>query len=194
MKHYFNDDGELETFPITVRVRGEQLTFTSAKGMFSKDELDNGTKLLLDSAHLPEQGRVLDLGCGIGIVGIFVKRWLPNCVVVQSDVTNKAVAVTRMNTKALHVDTTVVLSDVYANVEGTFDAILTNPPRAAGKEVIRSMITGAFDKLNKNGSLQLVAMTNKGGKSYEAMMEETFGNVDTIARGSGFKVYKSVKQ
>jgi 16S rRNA (guanine1207-N2)-methyltransferase len=192
MTHY-SDDTPLEPFPIAVRVRGEAFTFTSSKGMFSKDALDTGTKLLLESMHLPEKGRVLDLGCGIGVVGILVKKWFPSVAVVQSDVTRKAVTLTRENAVQLRVDTHVVLSDVYESVEGVFDAILTNPPRAAGKDVIRKMIEGAPARLQDNGSLQLVALTNKGGKSYAKMMEEAFGNVEVIGRGSGFQVYKSVK-
>jgi len=137
---------------------------------------------------------VLDLGCGIGAVGIFVKTWLPNLEVVQSDVTEKAVLLTKKNARKSRVETIVVQSDCYDNLKGeVFDAILVNPPRAAGKAVIEKMIREAPSHLNKNGSLQLVALTNKGGKSYEKMMKEAFGNVETIARGSGFKVYKSTK-
>lgn len=192
MPHYHDNTPLEETFIITAAARGTQLTFESAPGLFSKDKLDSGTKLLLDSCSLPEKGRILDLGCGIGVVGVFVKTWLPSLDVVQSDITEKAVTLTKKNAKHSRVHTTVVLSNIYSNLQSEkFDSILVNPPRAAGKAVIERMIREAPEHLNTRGTLQLVAMTNKGGKSYEKMMAEAFGNVETIARGSGFKVYRS---
>lgn len=195
MSHYFHDDGPMEEIRFTVRVGGEDLTFISGSGMFSKDELDNGTRVLIESMQLPEAGGVLDLGCGIGIVGILAKRARPSITLVQSDVTYKAVSLTRKNAQRFGIDTEVVKSNVYGRLAGrTFDVILTNPPRAAGKDVIRRMIDEAPEHLNPGGSLQLVAQGNKGGSSYQKMMEERFGNVEIIGRGSGFKVYKSAKE
>ena len=153
--------------------------------------------MLLESAHLPESGHVLDLGCGIGVVGVLVKKWLPACTVTQSDVTEKAVTLTQQNAKKLGVETRAIKSYCYSAPELAhmqFDAILTNPPRAAGKEVIEKMIVEAPMHLKPGGTLQLVALANKGGKSYEAMMQHTFGNVEVTSRGSGFKVYKSKKK
>lgn len=194
--HYFEDDGKkVEEFSITMRVDGEDLTFTSGNGMFSKDELDHGTRILITYMELPASGSVLDLGCGIGIVGIIVKRTNAALDVVQSDVTFKAVSLTRKNAQSFGIDTEVVKSNVYAKFEDrTFDVILLNPPRAAGKDVIRKMIAEAPEHLNTGGSLQLVAMGNKGGASYQKMMQEAFGNAEIIGRGSGFKLYKSVKE
>jgi 16S rRNA (guanine1207-N2)-methyltransferase len=193
MTHYF-DETPLEPFPITVRVRGEEYEFISSKGMFSKEGLDTGTRVLLENMQVSDGSGVLDLGCGIGVVGILVKKWFPQSNVVLSDVTNKSMELSMQNAKKLKVEVKCIKSDVYEKLPQTFDVILTNPPRAAGKDVIRKMIEEAPDHLNMNGSLQLVALSNKGGKSYEAMMEEAFGNAEVIGRGSGFKVYKSVKQ
>ena len=198
MKHYFTDDdkdkGPLR-HDIVVRFDGEELSFLSAEGMFSKDRLDTGSRLLIEESELPSAGSVLDLGCGIGVVGILVLKREPALTVVQSDVTEKAVRLTKQNAQKHHVQTRVVQGNCYEALQSeTFDVILTNPPRAAGKEVIRRMIEEAPAHLTDGGSLQLVAMTNKGGETYAKIMKETFGNVETIARGSGFKIYKSVRQ
>jgi 16S rRNA (guanine1207-N2)-methyltransferase len=193
MTHYFHNR-ELETFPITVTARGKQYELLSAKGMFSKDDLDTGTRVLLEHMQIPSEARVLDLGCGIGVVGIFVKLWNPQTTVVQSDITENAITLATLNAARVGVKTTAILSNVYESLQTQqFDVILTNPPRAAGKKVIRDMIYGAVELLSVGGTLQLVAMTNKGGKSYEAMMQEAFGNVNKIGRGSGFSVYRSMK-
>lgn len=192
MPHY-SDETPREDFPIVIRWNGENLKFTSSTGMFSKDGLDRGTAVLLEHMQLPEKGSVLDLGCGIGVVGIIVKRTNPKLSVTQSDVTVKARHLTYRNTKSTGTSTRVVRGDCYEKVmDETFDVILLNPPRAAGKETILKMINEAPARLNAGGSLQIVALTNKGGKSYETMMEAAFGNVEKIGRGGGFSVYKSV--
>jgi 16S rRNA G1207 methylase RsmC len=162
--------------------------------MFSKDGVDRGTTVLLENMHLPASGRVLDLGCGYGIVGLIVGTLAPHLELVQTDVTQKAVTLARENAKRAKIETKVIKSDCYDALAGEiFDCILVNPPRAAGKDVIRRMIAEAPAHLTKGGSLQLVALTQKGGKSYETMMHEAFGNVEKIGRGTGFSVYKSVR-
>ena len=193
MPHY-SDETPREDFPIIIRWNNENLQFTSSVGMFSKEGLDRGTAVLLEHMQLPATGRALDLGCGIGVVGIIVKRTNPKLSVTQSDVTVKARHLTYRNTKSTGTSTRVVRGDCYEKVaDEKFDIILLNPPRAAGKEKILKMISEAPEHLNGGGSLQLVALTNKGGKSYETMMSDAFGNVEKIGRGSGFSVYKSVR-
>jgi 16S rRNA G1207 methylase RsmC len=193
MSHYFTDDELGETHDVSVAWLGKTLTFLSASGVFSKDRLDTGTRLLIEESDVPANSRVLDLGCGIGVVGILLKLRDESLSVTQSDVTDKAVMLSKVNSKRLRARTRVLKSDLYeAFADERFDVILCNPPRAAGKAVIARMITGAREQLVFGGSLQIVAMTNKGGESYAKMMNATFGNVHTIARGSGYKVYKSV--
>lgn len=194
MPHYHDNTPLDNIFTISAQVRGTSLELLSANAIFSKTKLDRGTELLLESCTLPENGRVLDLGCGIGVVGLFVKKWLPNVEVVQSDVTQKAVQLATKNSKKLKLKTQIVLSNVYDSLhDELFNTILVNPPRAAGKNIIALMISQAPEHLTAGGSLQLVAAGNKGGASYQAMMQEAFGNVEIIGRGSGFKVYRSVK-
>lgn len=193
--HYFTNDAAGKPYLITFSVRGATFEVWSAAGLFSKDGLDNGTRVLLEQMQLPTEGRVLDLGCGIGVVGFVVKKFYSKLIVVQSDVTEKAVKLTHKNARKLGLETTVIQSDCYDGLtDQKFSAILVNPPRAAGKAIIGKMITGAVMHLQQGGSLQLVAMTQKGGKSYAAMMEEAFGNVEKIGRGSGFSLYRSIKE
>lgn len=195
MSHYFTDDGKQNKHDITVSLLGKDYVLASADGMFSKDKLDTGSKLLIEESHVEKNAHVLDLGCGIGVVGLLLAQREPSITLMQTDVTDKAIALTQENAKRLGVPATIIKSDVYDALQGEkFDVLLCNPPRAAGKTVIKKMIEEAPNHLNENGSLQLVAMTNKGGETYAKLMKEIFGNVETIARGSGFKVYKSVRR
>ncbi len=192
MSHYHHDS-PLAPYPITVSARGVTLTLLSSPGMFSKDALDNGTALLIDAAELKPGMRVLDLACGNGVVGLIAKTIEPTLDVWLTDVTTKSITLTLENAKRLGLQVVVKQGDCYSGVTSErFDLILVNPPRAAGKAVIARMIEDAEEHLVVGGLLLLVAMTNKGGASYEKMMKETFGNVTKAARGSGFSVYQSI--
>ena len=194
MSHYHHDSA-LKPYPITIQSRGVTLTLLSSPGMFSKDQLDRGTALLIDAAELRPHMRVLDLACGNGVVGLVLETVEPTLDTWLTDVTTKAVTLTTENAKRLGLGVHVKQGDCYEGVaHERFDLILVNPPRAAGKATIAKMINEAPEHLTEGGVLLLVAMTNKGGASYEAMMEETFGNVTKAARGSGFSVYKSVHE
>jgi len=76
-------------------------------------------------------------------------------------------------------------------VEGKFDVILLNPPQTAGRKLCFRMIEESRKYLKKGGSLQLVARHNKGGRVLSEKMEEVFGNLETIARKGGYRVYVS---
>jgi len=153
--------------------------------------LDAGTKLLIDTCDLPEKGRVHDLGCGIGVVGILAKRAEHDCTVVCSDVSERAVATTKKNVDELGLDIDVRQSDGYAEIPEAFDTILFNPPYVAGRETIYRLMEEAKDHLVTGGSLQLVARHNKGGEMLKKKLLELFGNCDDARRASGYRLYVS---
>jgi 16S rRNA G1207 methylase RsmC len=74
-----------------------------------------------------------------------------------------------------------------------FDAILLNPPMAAGRKLVMKMLDEAPNYLNKNGSLQIVARKNKGGEFLFKEMDKIFGKTEVLAKSGGFWVYKGVK-
>ncbi|NTV22793.1 MAG: class I SAM-dependent methyltransferase [Nanoarchaeota archaeon] len=164
----------------------------TGSGVFSKSSLDNGTSVLLRHMQIKPKDRVLDLGCGIGTVGVYVKKKNPEAEVILSDTNERAVFLAKKNLKLYHLDCPVIISDVFSKIDGSFDVILLNPPQAAGKDVCFAMIEGAARHLVPNGSLQLVARHAKGGASFEKKMSNVFGNVSQIGKKSGFTVYKSI--
>ena len=191
MAHYYDvaPGGEVREREVSFTSRGRSFTAVAANGVFSKDGLDNGSALLLEKAVLPDSGRVLDLGCGWGAVGLVVKAVRPDLDVVLSDVNSRAVALARKNLERNGLAAEVVRSDGFDKVPGPFDAVLLNPPYAAGRDVSVRLIRESYDNLNEGGSLQLVARHKKGGAVLEKKMKEVFGNVDVLGRGGGFRVY-----
>lgn len=195
MSHYYSQvqKSPLNEEKISVKIKNKEISLFSASGLFSKSNLDNGTRCLIENYSLGDAKKVLDLGCGYGVVAVWVK--LNNDVeVVASDVSIRAVEYTVKNCKLNKVDVRVVLSDLFSKLDEKFDLILTNPPYVAGRDVCYSFITESFLHLNLNGELQLVARHQKGGKMLEAKMFEVFGNVDVLGKSSGFRVYRSVKK
>lgn len=192
MTHYYDEtqQGPFEPFLIPIRLPDRLLEINSAHGVFSKKHLDNGTETMLKYMDLDNVKTVLDLGCGYGIIGLVVKLRNPELEVTQSDVNERALQLTRMNTKKFNISTKIIKSDLYQKL-GKFDLILVNPPYVAGRELIFKLITEAKDHLNKGGSLQLVARHNKGGKVLSQKMEEIFGNMIVLGMKSGFRVYCS---
>lgn len=194
MPHYYDEEQTSAFEPFLLNIKLKDLAFTvySASGVFSLRRLDKGTEVLLQYCELPDTGRVLDLGCGYGVVACAVKMRKPECEVLASDVNERSLKLTRMNAKHLNLDIKVMKSNLFDNIE-TVDVVLVNPPYVAGRKLIFKLIEQAQTKLSPDGNLQLVARHQKGGKMLEAKMQEIFGNVETIGKKAGFRVYKSVK-
>ncbi len=171
MSHYYSEEPDvpLRTKTIEVCIRGGGcFRFVTASGVFSFGKLDRGgTELLVENMVLDDGWRVLDLGCGYGIIGIVASRFVD--YVVMTDVNRRAVSMARKNLKINGVrNAEVRWGSLYEPVRGgeRFDAIITNPPPVhAGKEVLREIVINAPRHLNDGGLLQLVIKTKQGGQS-----------------------------
>lgn len=195
MSHYFSEkqDTEFKPYHIDINVAGMEFSLFSAAGVFSKDELDVGSRLLIEVADVKDGSSVLDLGCGYGVVGISIAKLHKDIALTMADVNERAVELAKMNARERGIKTICVKSNIYDGLIGKkFDCILLNPPQTAGKEICIAMIEQAKDHLNIGGSLQIVARKNKGGSTLAKVMEDAFGNVSVLGRKSGFFVWKSV--
>jgi len=190
--HYFTENpasGHDER-RVTLTALGNALTFTTDAGVFSRDGLDRGTEVLLEA--LPAlSGRVLDLGCGWGAVGVALGKRYPELDVVMTDINSRAVALARRNLEENGVRGQVVQGDGFAAVEGRFDAIVTNPPIRAGKAVIYGLFAQARDCLAPGGSLYVVIRKQQGAPSALKYLKQTFARAEVIDRGSGFHVIRA---
>lgn len=194
MSHYYTEDpsSPLKTRTIEVCIRGHCFRFITASGVFSFGKLDRGTELLLKSMVLERDWRVLDLGCGYGVIGIVASRFVS--YVVMTDINRRAVSIARKNLKINNVrNAEVRWGNLYEPVENEkFDAIITNPPVHAGKDVLREIVINAPQHLNDGGMLQLVIKTSQGARYIKSLMEEKFTEVMELAKGSGYRVYAGI--
>ena len=174
--------------------RGNRLSFQTDAGVFSKGELDQGTRLLLDA--LPDlSGDVLDLGCGWGAIGIAVKKAFPQTNVTMVDVNLRALGLCERNAQANGVEVLCLESDGMAALSGRqFDAVITNPPIRAGKQKVYEMLSGAAAALRKDGSLYLVIRKQQGAESCMRFLRDYFESVEKLDRSAGFWVIRAAER
>ena len=174
--------------------RGRTLRFTTDAGVFSRGELDAGTRLLLDA--LPERmaGEILDLGCGWGPIGVSVKSAWPETRVTLADVNLRALDWSRKNAERNGAAVECVESDGFSALEGrTFDAVITNPPIRAGKQVIYRLFADACAHLTPGGSLFLVIRKQQGAESCIKYLQTLYASVEKLDRSAGFWVLQAVR-
>ena len=170
--------------------------FETSSGVFSGKRLDPGTRLLIENLQLPSSGRILDLGCGYGPVGIFIAKKKPTLEVWMTDINTRAFELTRLNVERNRVKNVIsVQGNLYEPVEGKlFNLIVSNPPISAGlKKVVEPMIRLAPLHLENEGVFQLVVQSNKGGRTVASIIDHSFGNVEIVAKKSGYRVLKGDK-
>jgi len=197
--HYFVERPQVEHRPkvIYARLRGKVFSFHTDKGVFAKDYVDLGTRRLIEKMELPEEGEILDLGCGYGVIGIVAASIRPRANVWMVDVNERAVALARKNAKAYGLKNVHILhGDGFQPLppELKFDVILSNPPMRIGMKVIVEMLRQSFERLKTNGSLWIVAKTSQGAKRLQRILQEMFGNAETVDRHGGYRVIRAVKQ
>ncbi|MGN1369424.1 MAG: class I SAM-dependent methyltransferase [Aristaeellaceae bacterium] len=179
--------------PCAFPYRGYGLNFMTDAGVFSKGELDAGTRLLLDA--LPAlSGDVLDIGCGWGAIGVAVAKANKAARVTMVDVNHRALDLCRANCERNGVSAEVLESDGMAAVMGrSFDAIVTNPPIRAGKQVIYRMFADASASLNAGGALYLVIRKQQGAESCVKYLKTLFETVEKVDKSAGFWVLKATE-
>ena len=191
-EHYYTQDPSSEHDERVVRLAalGNELTFTTDAGVFSRDGLDRGTEALLDA--LPAlSGRVLDLGCGWGAVGVALGKKYPALDIVMTDINRRAVELARRNLAQNGVEAEVVQGDGFASVTGAFDAIITNPPIRAGKAVIYGLFADARAHLKPGGALYVVIRKQQGAPSALKYLREIYAEAEVIDRSGGFHVIRA---
>ncbi len=198
MEHYFvaHPTSTARLGVIHVRLRGLFLRFLSASGVFSHRRVDLGTRLLVECMVLPEKGCVLDLGCGYGVVGIVAALSNPCLCVVMTDVNERAVRLARKNLKLNDVrNAEVKRGDLYEPVgETLFSCVLSNPPLSAGMDVVERIICEAPSHMCVGGRFEMVLKSKVAGRRLSSVFQRAFGNVEVLARESGYRILISEKR
>ena len=194
-KMYFaeNPDAEHDIHELNVQLLGQNMTFLTDAGVFSKKMIDYGSQTLLKCLDFHKQESVLDVGCGYGTLGLtLVKAKEVKATLV--DINQRALDLARQNAERNQVLATIFQSNLYQNVEGRFHHIISNPPIRAGKQVVHEVITGSYTHLLDGGDLTIVIQKKQGAPSAKAMMEEVFGNCEILKKDKGYYILRSRKE
>ena len=171
-------------------VLDNKFIFYTDNGVFSKDGLDFGSRLLLESIPLDEVGgKVLDMGCGYGVLGIVINKFTSSHVDMV-DVNMRALHLSEMNLKVNNCSNIDVFkSNVYENIVSKYTCIVTNPPIRAGKSVVYDIVMNAKNYLEDDGKLYLVIRKEQGAKSLIRDLKKIY-TIDIINRKKGFFILK----
>lgn len=169
------------------------LTIKTLPGVFSRDGLDVGSQLLLSTLTPHTKGKVLDVGCGAGVLSAALASHSPKVRLTLCDVSAPAVEASHATLAANGLEGEVFASNVFSEVKGRFDMIISNPPFHDGMQTsldaAQTLIRGAVRHLNSGGELRIVA---NAFLPYPKILDETFGFHEVIAQTGRFKVYRTV--
>ena len=197
--HYYSNNPSVESNPTywEFPLNGKTFRFKTDNGVFSKKEVDFGSRLLIESFVHPEgvAGDILDVGCGYGPIGLSVAYAHPNEKVEMVDVNSRAVGLAKENAVLNNISNTYIYeSNVFSEVKNkSFSAILTNPPIRAGKKIVHEIFEKSFEHLSDNGELWVVIQKKQGAPSAMEKMESLFGNVEVVAKKKGYFILMSKK-
>ena len=190
--HYFSKDpaSSFEEKDITVELAGERVSVTTAGGIFSPNQLDPGTKVLLEKISLaPTSGTILDIGCGWGPISLALARKSPDAKVIALDVNQRALELTRKNARALGLSSisTATPDEV---PEGEFSGIWSNPPIRVGKNELHEMLLRWIPRLAKGASAYLVVQKNLGSDSLQKWLNSNLPKTFEVSRLDSVRSYR----
>ncbi len=196
---YFENSADLEhelkTFDFTLK--GNNLKFTSDSGVFSRQTIDFGSRVLIeaiDFSNVP-QGNILDVGCGYGPIGLALAKNQSTRQVTMTDVNLRALDLAKKNAQANNIENVEIFeSNVYEQISDKYALVVSNPPIRAGKDVVSGIIAKAQEHLLDNGELWIVIQKKQGAPSAKKLMKDTYGNVDVVTRDKGYYILRSKQE
>ncbi|MEK3888988.1 class I SAM-dependent methyltransferase [Bacillus sp. FSL K6-3431] len=196
--HYYSHTPKVASEPKywDAELRDHTFRFKTDQGVFSKKEVDFGSRFLIEKFEMPKvEGPLLDLGCGYGPIGLSLAKGFPSRELHLVDVNERALALARDNAVLNAIENIEVYeSDRFDGIDvKEFAAILTNPPIRAGKQVVHDILEQSFQYLIPGGELWVVIQKKQGAPSAQAKLEEIFGRVEIVAKRKGYYILKTSK-
>ncbi|MFA5678123.1 MAG: class I SAM-dependent methyltransferase [Pseudomonas sp.] len=178
---------------VVLDLADQQVQLLSLPGVFSHGRLDEGSALLLDEMAPLPGGKVLDFGCGAGVLSVVLARRNPDCRFELVDVDALALYCARQSLQLNQVQADVYPSDGLSDVHGRYAAVVSNPPFHTGVRHDTSIAERFFSQVTRNlvprGELRIVA---NGFLRYPPLIEAHIGPCQVLRENNRFKVYSAV--
>ncbi|MFD1738274.1 class I SAM-dependent methyltransferase [Bacillus salitolerans] len=197
-EHYYSQKPTVESKPQkwSYLLRGYRFTFTTDQGVFSKNEVDFGSRLLIESFELPDaEGKLLDVGCGYGPIGLSLAKEFPDRIIDMVDVNERALSLSTENARINGItNVTIFQSDALTEVRSNdYAAILTNPPIRAGKKVVHEIFEEGYKRLTRGGELWVVIQKKQGAPSAIEKLKTLTSDVEVVTKEKGYFILKAKK-
>lgn len=196
--HYYSEKPTVESArrKLEVIVRGQKMVFTSDAGVFSKKEIDFGSRLLLETYRFPLSGeKILDVGCGYGTIGITLAKERPDYELFLVDINERALELARINAQHNKVENVTISKSnlLQAFDQEKFSSIISNPPIRAGKKVVHQLFEEAYSHLEEEGELWVVIQKKQGAPSALEKLQELFSDVVVEEKSKGYFIIRAKK-
>ena len=180
------------TVQFQVNIDDVAMDFVTEAEVFSPQGADRGTLAMLSVVKLEEQDKLLDLGCGYGLVGVWAAKQIGAEQVVMCDISGTAVRVAKKNCERNGVDVAVYQSDGLKNLpqELQFTKILSNPPYHEDFSVPKGFIELGYRRLELGGVMYMVT---KRKDWYYNKLKAVFGGV-RVDEIDGYYVFTAEKR
>ena len=193
-EHYFSADPTVafKRAPVVAPVWGHELHLTSGSGVFAQGRVDIGTAILFRETEPPAGGRILDLGCGWGVIGLAIAAAVPSAVVTAVDVNERAVLLATENAASLGLEDRFTATTPDGVAAGsTYDEIWSNPPIRIGKEALHALLLTWLPRLAPGGRAVMVVGKNLGADSLQRWLREQGYPTTRLASAKGFRVLET---
>lgn len=195
--HYYtnNLDAQSNEKEIENILKGHKMKLTTDVGVFSKAGVDFGSQLLIETFIATDiPGKILDVGCGYGPIGLSLAKTYSVRQIHMVDVNERALVLSKKNAQINEIENVSIYeSFCYESVSEKFAYILSNPPIRAGKQVVHTIIEEAKYHLEDQGQLWIVIQKKQGAPSAKKKMIDVYGNCEVIANKKGYFVLTSKK-
>ena len=160
--------------------------------LFSPQRVDRGTMAMISCLDLHKGQKVLDLGCGYGVIGIYCAKIVGEENVFMTDINPRAVDIARENARLNGFrGLSVIVSDAFEHIkEKDFDYILTNPPYHEDFSVPKAFIEDGLRHLRMGGTMLLVT---KRYQWYKNKLCAVFGGVKVMEK-DGYYIFAAEKR
>ncbi len=200
LEHYFinKTHSKSDYFNFTAKFLDKTYKITSCDDVFSKNELDYGSLVLCKTflkTYPNANGEILDMCCGYGTIALLLASNLKDCNFHLADINKTGIELSKINAKYNNISNIVEIkeSNMFENINGEYDYIVSNPPIKAGKKVLLDFADNSINFLKSGGILMLVIKKNLGADSLKSHLTNLYGNCEVLERDKGYYILKCVK-